>query len=207
MAVRAVVFDAGNVLELTQDQHDLAQWAAIAGLPQQEFLARIDGVFDGADVGTVTLAQVQGRLAAAIGGDAGRAEAILECMWRVYLGVPNASLAAWARTLRPAFRTAILSNSCVGAREREQARYGYRDLVDDLVYSHEVGLVKPDPRIYALCCERLGVRPQEAVLVDDRAENVDGARAAGMHAVHFAGGTLAQRNAAAIAEVSALLGV
>src|SRR5258708_8888009 len=86
-------------------------------------------------------------------------------MWQVYLDVANTELIEWARTLRPAYRTGILSNSFVGAREREHAAYGYGDLVDDLVYSHEVGMVKPGPRIYALPCSRLGVSPGEAGLL------------------------------------------
>jgi HAD superfamily hydrolase (TIGR01509 family) len=57
--------------------------------------------------------------------------------------------------------------------------------VDDILISAEVGLAKPDPRIYRLAAERLGVRPDEAVFVDDFAANVEGARAVGMRAIHF----------------------
>ena len=88
----------------------------------------------------------------------------------------------------------------VGAREREHAAYGYGDLVDDLVYSHEAGMLKPDPRIYALSCSRLGVSPGEAVLLDDREPFAAGAQQAGMHAVWFRGD-----NALAIAEITGLL--
>jgi FMN phosphatase YigB (HAD superfamily) len=44
---------------------------------------------------------------------------------------------------------------------------------------------KPEREIYALTCERLGIEPDEAVFVDDNAENVAAARAFGMEAVHF----------------------
>ena len=60
-----------------------------------------------------------------------------------------------------------MSNSFVGAREREQAAYAFEDLVDEIVYSHEAGMSKPDPRIYALICARLDVRAQETVFLDD----------------------------------------
>jgi putative hydrolase of the HAD superfamily len=93
----------------------------------------------------------------------------------------------------------LLSNSFVGARGREQRRYRFRELVDLIVYSHEVGLSKPDPRIYRLTCRRLGVRPAEAVFLDDAEPAVDGARAVGMQAVLF------EDNAQAIAEIEALL--
>jgi FMN phosphatase YigB (HAD superfamily) len=60
-----------------------------------------------------------------------------------------------------------VSNSFVGAREREQTAYGFEDLVDEIVCSHEAGMSKPDPDIYALVCARLNVRPEEMVFLDD----------------------------------------
>ena len=93
-----------------------------------------------------------------------------------------------------------MSNSFVGAREREQAAYGFEDLVDELVYSHECGLSKPDPRTYALVCSRLKVEPAQTVFLDDHEPNVDGARRAGLQAVLYTG------NAQAIRDIEELLG-
>jgi HAD superfamily hydrolase (TIGR01509 family) len=56
-------------------------------------------------------------------------------------------------------------------------------VVLDIVYSHEVGLGRPDPAVYALTAARLGVAPGEIVFLDDVAANVEAARAAGWHAV------------------------
>jgi beta-phosphoglucomutase-like phosphatase (HAD superfamily) len=72
--------------------------------------------------------------------------------------------------------------------------------VDEIVYSHESGMGKPDPRIYALVCARLGVRPQETVFLDDADRCVAGAREAGLRAVRY------QDNAQAMADIEALLG-
>ena len=74
----------------------------------------------------------------------------------------------------------MLSNSFVGARKREATRYGFDRMAEFIAYSHEVGLQKPDPRIYRLTCERLALQPSEVVFVDDRQENVDAAQAFGM---------------------------
>ncbi|MGS2613490.1 HAD-IA family hydrolase [Micromonospora sp. LZ34] len=68
-----------------------------------------------------------------------------------------------------------------------------------LVYSHEVGLSKPDPHIYLLACDRLGVPPEHALFLDDFPPAVDGARAVGMHAV------LLGPNAQAIADIEGWL--
>ena len=99
-------------------------------------------------------------------------------IWREYLGTANTDLIEYARRLRPQYRTGILSNSFVGAREREQAAYGFEDLVNAIVYSHEARMSKPEPRIYTLICARLGVRAQETVFLDDTGLCVDGAREA-----------------------------
>ena len=75
------------------------------------------------------------------------------------------------------------------------------DLFDATVISGDVGLHTPQPEIYRLACERLGVEPGEAVFVDDLRENVAGAEAVGMAAV------LHRHSAATIAELEALLGL
>ena len=76
----------------------------------------------------------------------------------------------------------ILSNSGPGAREHER-HHGFEGITDDLVYSHEVGLMKPDPRVFALTAQRLGVRPDEVLFLDDVEGHVVAARASGWHAV------------------------
>jgi epoxide hydrolase-like predicted phosphatase len=120
-------------------------------------------------------------------------------VWREYVGTANTELIEYARRLRPRYRTGIVSNSFVGAREREQAAYGFEDLVEEIVYSHEAGFSKPDPRIYALICTRLNVPPEEMIFLDDVEMCVAGARDAGIHAVRY------QDNAQAIAEIEKLL--
>jgi putative hydrolase of the HAD superfamily len=72
-------------------------------------------------------------------------------------------------------------------------------MADVLVYSYEVGIEKPDRRIYEITCERLGVRPSEVVFLDDLEVNVVAARQVGMRAVRF------QSTAQAIYEMEACL--
>jgi FMN phosphatase YigB (HAD superfamily) len=125
----------------------------------------------------------------------------MDDLWAEYLGTLNARLGRYFGGLRPRHRTAILSNSFVGAREREQAAYGFEDMCDIVVYSHEVGLKKPDRRFYELVCERLGVGPREAIFLDDSPVCVAGAQDAEMTAITFFD------NDQAIAELDMQLGV
>jgi HAD superfamily hydrolase (TIGR01509 family) len=60
-----------------------------------------------------------------------------------------------------------------------------QELFDEMILSFEVGITKPDPRIFMLACERLRVGPHEAVLVDDIDRYCAAARAEGLHAIQY----------------------
>jgi putative hydrolase of the HAD superfamily len=199
MVIRAVVFDIGGVLEITPDLGVHQQWETRLGLPAGELHARMSDVWQGGSVGTITLDDVYEALRDRLGLDDDKLAQYMADLWREYLGTANTELIEYARRLRPRYRTGIVSNSFVGAREREQAAYGFEDLVEEIVYSHEAGFSKPDPRIYELICARLNVSPGEMVFLDDTDACVAGARDAGIHAIRY------QDNAQAIAEIGMLL--
>jgi HAD superfamily hydrolase (TIGR01509 family) len=56
-----------------------------------------------------------------------------------------------------------------------------------VVISCEVGVSKPDPRIYQLCLDRLGLPAAETLFVDDRADNIEGAARIGLRTLHWEG--------------------
>jgi epoxide hydrolase-like predicted phosphatase len=199
MTIRAVVFDIGGVLAECEPM-DFAQRAeAEHRLRPGSLGAGLEDVWDAGRIGGVTEADVTAALLERCGLTAAQADAVLAEMWRQYLGVANTRLIEWARGLRPAYRTGILSNSFVGAREREQELFGFEELVDDLVYSHEVGVSKPDPAIWEVTARRLSVEPAEIAFLDDLPRNVDAARELGVSAVLF------ESTAQAIADLEALL--
>jgi len=94
-------------------------------------------------------------------------------------------LVRYLQGLRPQCKTAILSNAWSNARESFTQTFHLDEAVDMFIISSEERLAKPDARIYVLAAQRLGVKPEEAVLVDDFIANIDGARAAGMQAIHY----------------------
>ena len=199
MSIQAVVFDIGGVLEITRSLVVGESWEARLGLDPGAMAERMGDVWEAGGIGKVTEAEVNQALQERLGLDEQQVEEFNRWLWREYLGTANTELIEYARGLRPRYRTGILSNSFVGAREREQAAYGFEGLVDEIIYSHECGLSKPDPAIYALACKRLRVEPAQMVFVDDYGPCVDGARLAGIHAVLF------QDNAQAIMDIEALL--
>lgn len=80
-------------------------------------------------------------------------------------------------------------------------RYHFDEMADLIIYSHEVGLAKPDPRIFTLTCERLGIQPAELVFLDDVEIHIAAARELGIHAI------LCRETNQAIADVQACLQV
>jgi len=89
-------------------------------------------------------------------------------------------LGALRRARKAGIRTGLVSNSMgVGRYDRSI----FPDLFDGVVISGEVGLHKPQPEIFLLGAERIGLPPEACVFVDDLRENCAGAEAVGMTAV------------------------
>ena len=82
-----------------------------------------------------------------------------------------------------------LTNFARGNFEVALAKYPWLATFDGIVVSSHEGVVKPDERLYRILFERYDVRPESAVFVDDRPENVAAADALGMHGVLFADAT------------------
>lgn len=94
---------------------------------------------------------------------------------------PMDSMVQAVRELRASgLKTGLVSNSwSVDHYDRELLA----ELFDDIVISAEVGLHKPQPEIYLLASERIGVPPAGCLFVDDLRENCEGAEAVGMTAI------------------------
>jgi FMN phosphatase YigB (HAD superfamily) len=182
VTIKAVVLDIGGVLEVIDDSVFPGLWPARLGMTATDFLERLDGLPGDPTVGDVTWEEVLAHWRGRLGLDDAATVAIEVDFWRWYVGTLDVELFDWFAAQRSHRLTAILSNSSPGAREHER-QHGFEDVVDLLVYSHEVGLAKPDPAIYELTARRLGVRPEEIAFLDDDQPRVEGARRAGWHAV------------------------
>ena len=99
--------------------------------------------------------------------------------------VRNEALLEYAEFLRKTYKLGLLSNLGPGAMDKYFAQTERKKLFDTVVVSSEVGLVKPQPEIYELTAERLGVAPNEVLFIDDLPINCDAARAVGMQAIVY----------------------
>jgi putative hydrolase of the HAD superfamily len=98
---------------------------------------------------------------------------------------PNEPMIALARQLKGLVTRVILSNTNAIHMDYVFGKFPIVREVEGLVLSHEVGLLKPDPRIYELALQRFGLRAGRTAFIDDIATNVEGARAAGLHGIHY----------------------
>jgi len=180
--IRAVVLDIGSVLEVIDDSLFPGPFERRQGLAPGSVAAACDWPADPL-VGAMTEAETRAHWQRRLGLTDDQVDELVADQWRWYVGTLDQTLFDWfARARSRGLKTGIVSNSGPGAREAER-HYGFEAITDDIVYSHEVGLRKPDPEIFALATSRLGVRTGEVVFLDDVPANVDAARAAGWHAV------------------------
>ena len=184
-AIEAVIWDLGGVILRTEDRRLRVAWEARLNLPEGE-------------LDKLVFAGEMGRKAAL-----GQAQA--EDVWRwvgsrLELGPEelerlqdefwqgdqlDGALVQFIRELRRECRTALLSNAWPGMRQLIENEWSIADCFDDLFISAELGLAKPDPKIYRLALDRLDVPPARAVFVDDFSENVKAAAALGLRAIQF----------------------
>jgi len=94
----------------------------------------------------------------------------------------------------------LLTNNVKEFGEHWRATFPIEELFEVVVDSSHVGMRKPEPEIYLLTCEQLGIEPSSAVFVDDNADNCAAARALGMETVHFG-----EHPGTALAELDAIL--
>ena len=188
-AIEAVIFDYGGVLrgdgrEMWTTVDAMAGvpagtlWAAWHDIP--EYRRAREGVIDG-----VEFRAAIHRALIPVAGDAEQAEVAIAALEACLAGLPtiDAEMRALVDRLRAGKRVklGLLSNANRGWTERFRAR-GVGVLFDDVVVSADVGLAKPDPAIFRLAAERLGVAPEACLMIDDQAQHIEGARAAGLRA-------------------------
>ncbi|MFK4599912.1 HAD family hydrolase [Streptomyces pristinaespiralis] len=196
MSMTCVILDIGGVLEITPETGWVQEWEQRLELPSGTVNRRLGDVWRAGGLGSISEREVHEQVAARLRLDAPQVEAFMADLWTEYLGTPNDELIACVRDLRGRCRLGILSNSFVGARERETSLYHFDELVEQIVYSHETGIGKPDPRAFEAACAGLGVRPEDCLFIDDVAVNIEAARAVGMK------GHLFQDNVRTIARIA-----
>jgi len=185
MSIKAVFFDLGGVILRTEYQAPRQHLAESLGMDYDD----IDKVVFGggvngarATIGEITEEEHWQNVMKILKLPASETERVRE---EFFAGdVIDHEIVDFLRSIKPRCRTGLISNAWSGLRD-----YIMREKFDDafhhMVISAEVGVAKPDPKIYHIALEQLQVKPKEAVFVDDFMENVTACEKVGMKGIHF----------------------
>jgi putative hydrolase of the HAD superfamily len=186
--VRAVAFDYGRVLSGPQDAECVSRMHALSGIAPGDFEGRYRAQRLAYDNGEVTDHEYWTNMLRH-GGREPTPALIAQLMAadvESWLGVDERML-AWARSVAARGITiAILSNMPSALLAALQAKHGaWLEEFPVRVFSCDVGCVKPGRAIYDLTINRLAVPADRVLFLDDKSENIEGAREAGMQTIHF----------------------
>jgi epoxide hydrolase-like predicted phosphatase len=185
MTIRAIIFDLGGVLVRTADFSPRKRLGERFGMSAEALMDLVFGLEAGtrAQLGQVSVEQHWEHVRQVLGLAPQEVSEFQTAFWSE--DFLDHELVETLRSLHGTYRTALLSNAFSDLRGVVTERLNFADVFDEMIISSEVGMVKPDPRIYHLTLERLGVLPQEAVFVDDMPHNVQAAQALGLHAIQY----------------------
>jgi putative hydrolase of the HAD superfamily len=188
-SIQAVLFDYGLVLSGPPDPAAWERMKQILHVNEEDFHAAYWRSRDAYDRGTLNGDAYWQTVAADLHRviDRLQIDALIDAdldMWTQ----PNDDMIGWAARLQQrGIKTGILSNIGDAMETGVRARNPWLADFAHHTYSHRLGIAKPDLAIYRHAAEGLGLPPAAILFVDDREENIDAARVAGMTAVRYSG--------------------
>lgn len=184
MPIKAVVFDAGGVLLLVREYTD-SVWEQRLGLKKGELTHHLwrSELAQKVKTGQAEPEVLWRHIANMYGLNVDNLRLLRASLHNAeYV---NETLVDYIRSLRPHYKTAILSNAWRGSGEVFKHKFHLGQVVDRIMISADLGYAKPDPRIYEHAAQELGITPSEILFIDDTIQNLDSARLLGIATVHF----------------------
>lgn len=183
--LKAIIFDFGGVLLRTYDHSFRTAWDDKLGLDHGQFE---DYIFNGpvgkaAQLGQATWQEVWYEAAEYFGLTSTEMAQARQDFFKGDAFDQN--LADYIRRLKDHYTIGLLSNTWHSDGRQILARFKLSDAFHAYVTSAEIGVMKPDPRIYQVALARTSAQPQEALFIDDSRPNILAARDLGMQTVHF----------------------
>ena len=184
MSIRAVFFDLGGVIVRTEFQAPRQRLAERLGMEYDD-LVKI--VFDSDSGYKATMGEISSdeHWASVIQRLKRPASELLAIRDEFFAGdIVDRTLLDYLRSLRGKYKTGLISNAWGDLRDYI-VKEKFDDAFDKMIISAEVGAAKPEPKIFQIALEQLGVRPKEAVFVDDFLINIEGCEKVGIKGIHF----------------------
>jgi putative hydrolase of the HAD superfamily len=185
MKISAVCFDLGKVLLNFDWPRVLKSIGEKSPLPPDEIGARLshNGEILGYERGAITTAKFFGHLKKSLEYK-GTTKELLRAFTEIF--EPMTENIALAALLAPHYPLAIISNTNDAHITYAEGTYTFFSLFPHRIYSHEVGAMKPDPKIYERAREAVGSPDKtEMLFIDDLETNILGAVALGWQTIHL----------------------
>jgi epoxide hydrolase-like predicted phosphatase len=182
--IKAVFFDMGGVIVRTEFQAPRQHLAERLGMEYEDLVKLVFGSPSSkkASVGEISTEEHWVEVTRRLKRPASETKAIRK---EFFAGdIMDREILEFLRSLRPGYYVGLISNAWPDLRDYIVEQKA-DDAFDVMVISAEVGVMKPEARIYQIALEQAGVSPNEAVFVDDFHENIEGCQAVGMHGIHF----------------------
>ena len=187
MKIKAVILDYGDVLSYSPTAEEWGRMASLFQVDPAGFRPLWDRNRLHYDRGDFSLETYWSKLAADAGMKLEPEQLKKLSQWDVEMWAHiNPTMVDWLKQMRSSgVKTGLLSNMPVDMIRYARQQFAWLKHFDHQTFSAEVRVIKPDAAIYQHSLDGLGVAPSEALFVDDRESNIDGARALGLSAIQF----------------------
>lgn len=177
--IRAIIFDMGNVLVRLKPGHeDVGQvWAERVEKDEE-----IQILWNEVMKGKMDYLEFDSMLVERRIFEVGEVEKMFD---RPNVEEVNIELVKLIKKLKKKFKTGLLTNNFPGNIEYYRKAFENYSIFDVAISSHEVGMIKPDPKIFKLVAKRLKCKLENCVFVDDWEKNVEAAIKLGMKGIVF----------------------
>jgi epoxide hydrolase-like predicted phosphatase len=199
--IKAIVLDIGGVLIRTENQSGREQLAQDYHLEPGIINSLVfnSPIAESASIGKADTSDIWNHVASELNLSS---EALTEFVQLFWSGDHlDRELIEYIKSCRPEYTTALLSNAWNNMREFLAESYDIREeqTVDHILISAELGVAKPDQKIYQILSDTIGHEFEEILFVDDFIENIQSAKNLGIHTIHY------QRGMNLINEIKLLL--
>ena len=186
MEIRFIYFDLGRVLLDFTHEQGFQQIATVTGLtPDVVNKALVgEGLSDRYETGELSTAEFHSKFCELTKSTPTVEE--LTQAWADIFSIIPASVGVASSLKAAGYRVGILSNTCEAHWEFARKKFRVLDqLFEPVITSYEVRSMKPDAGIYQAAAKAANCEPSELFFIDDREENVEGARSQGWNAELF----------------------
>ncbi|HEY4723290.1 MAG TPA: HAD family phosphatase [Anaerolineae bacterium] len=184
MPIRAIIFDVGGVFARTENVNGRRKWEQRLGLAEDTLAMTVwtSEISRQGEIGQATLEEIWRGIGQLFELNAAEVKELQADFWSG--GTWDDGLTEFVRSLKPRYKTGVISNAWPEAREFVESHTGSATF-DAILFSAEEGVAKPNRVIFERALARLGVAPDEAIFINDVAENIEAACTIGLHGIQF----------------------